>query len=188
MRALRNMAEVWACRRGGPAMEFALVAPMMLYALLASFDLTELMTANRRAEGVAASLSDIVARDALVSDDEMADLLNSAAPLLGTTRLSRQRIRITSAVVVQPRRAQVVWSDARGTLAAHRPGALITIPANIGRTATGLVIADFGGDYRPPLGSLGAATITLRHTEYRRPRVADPVGREGVDMDLDDDD
>jgi len=180
MNARRSLARFAQCRRGGPAMEFALIAPMMAFAMMASFDLVELMQANRRAEGVAAALSDVVSRDVEVSNDERDDIFAAVNPLLQPSRVTGARVRITSAVVRDPRRAEVVWSEARGGFTAHRRGALITIPRDVGRTQTGVVIVEFSGTYRPPLSMLSSAAITLRHTEYRRPRVIDPVGREGV--------
>jgi Flp pilus assembly protein TadG len=168
------------CRSGGPALEFALIAPMMAFVMMTSFDIVELMQANRRAENVAASLSDVVSRDVEVSNEEHNDIVQAIRPLLHPSRITRVRVRITSAMVRDASRAEVVWSEGVGGLRAHRQGALISVPRDVGQTQTGVVIVEFQGQYRPPLGMLANSIINLRHIEYRRPRVVDPVGREGV--------
>ncbi len=177
---MQRLVSLLRNRKGVTAIEFALIAPMMAFTMLTSFDVIEMTQANRRAEGAAAALSDVVSRDVLVSDDERDDLFDAVAPLIHPSRVTNIKIRMTSAVVREPNRAEVVWSEAEGGLSAFARGAMIAIPREIGRTQSGLVIVEIRGSYRPPLGMLSAATIALRHIEYRRPRVIDPVGREGV--------
>lgn len=165
--------------RGASAMEFALVAPMMALALLASVDVVDLLQANKRVENTAASLSDVVSRDILLTDRELADIWSAAGPLLRPTPSGNAKMRISAAEIINATQARVIWSDGNG-LGAYRRNALVTIPASVGQVQTGLIIVDTEVRYSSPLGILGGSGVTLRRTEYRRPRIVDPVAREGV--------
>lgn len=164
-------------RCGIAAMEFALVAPMILFATLGAFDLIEMMHANKRIENVAASIADVVSRDTIVTDAEMDDIIGAPRRLMTPLATTGLRIRITSATVVASNRAEVVWSEAEGGFAPHRPGSTITVPEPVGQTETGVIIVTVRYPWTPPLGIIAGGTRTIEHTEYRRPRIADPVLR-----------
>jgi len=165
--------------RGAAAMEFALVAPMMAIALLASVDIVDMMQANQRVENTAASISDVVSRDILLTDRELDDIWSAAGPLLRPTPSGDAKMRVSAAMIVNATQAKVIWSDGNG-LGAYRANTLVTIPASVGQVQTGLIIVDTQVRYASPLGILGGSGVTLRRTEYRRPRIVDPVAREGV--------
>ena len=54
-----------ADRRGLAALEFALIAPLMVLVLFGSVELTELLATNRRAENTTASVADVISRTVL---------------------------------------------------------------------------------------------------------------------------
>lgn len=166
-------------RTGLAAMEFALVAPMILFTTLGAFDLVEMMQANKRIENVAASLADVVSRDTVVMDTELAEYWAALSPLLAPMSAAGVEVRITSATVQTSNRAEVVWSESRGGLTAFEPGAMIDVPDPVGQVAAGVIIVTVRQSWTPPLGIIsGGGERTMEQTEFRRPRIADPVLRE----------
>jgi Flp pilus assembly protein TadG len=168
-------------RSAQAGVEFAIIAPAMLFSLMMSFDLVDLMQANKRVENVSASISDVISRDVIVSDDEMNDVFASIDALLFPTPVTALRVRVTSITVDNRGRATVVWSEARGGFAPRAAGAAITIPAALRVPNRGLVLAETQIRYRAPLGILSPTAWSLRQDEYRRPRIADPVMRMSED-------
>lgn len=164
-------------RSAQAGVEFAIIAPAMLFSLMLSFDLVDLMQANKRVENVSASISDVISRDVIVSDDEMSDVFASINTLFFPTPVRALKVRVTSITVDARGRATVVWSEGRGGFAARAAGATISVPAALRVPNRGLVLAETQISYRSPLGILSPGTWSLRQDEYRRPRIADPVMR-----------
>jgi Flp pilus assembly protein TadG len=168
-------------RSAQAGVEFAIIAPVMLFSLMMSFDLVDLMQANKRVENVSASISDVISRDSIVSDEEMTDIFASIDALLFPTLGTALSVRVTSITVDNRGQATVVWSEGRGGFAPRVVGAAITIPAGLLVPNCGLVLAETQISYRAPLGILSPTAWSLRQDEYRRPRVADPVLRMSED-------
>jgi Flp pilus assembly protein TadG len=164
-------------RRGIAAMEFALVSPMILFVTLGAFDLVELMHANKRVENVAASIADVVSRDIAITDAELNDIMGSTRPLMSPLSDAGMGVRLTSATVTAANRAEVVWSEAKGGLSRFNQGASIDVPEPVGETGTGVIIVTVHYSWSPPLGMITGGARTIEHSEYRRPRIADPVLR-----------
>lgn len=164
-------------RRGVAAVEFALIAPMMLAILFVSFELMDASTAVGRSETTAASLADIVSRDVIVTDEEIDDLFVAADALIFPSPPARVTLRVTSAAVDSDGRATVVWSDARG-VSPFADGASLNLPASLAAPDTGVVMVETTFAYRPPLGLFSAEPFEIRKVEYRRPRILDPVQRD----------
>lgn len=172
---------------GVAALEYALIAPMMLAVLLGAFELTDAISAARRAENVGASIADVISRDVLVSDAELADVLAAAPVLMFPSRDPAIGVRISSIEIDAGGRARVFWSEAGGGMEPLVRGEDVTLAAGLRAPETGVVMVETAYRYRPPLGLTAVRPIELRHVEYRRPRIIDPVLREGVPNSLDED-
>lgn len=161
-------------RSGVAAMEFAMIAPMMLVLVFVSFEVTDTLAANTRAETAAASIADVVSRDLLVTDEESDDILAAVPLIVSPTAASNVKARITSVFVDADGRAKVVWSEGRG-LAPLTAGAAFDLPTSLAVPNTGVVVGETTMTYATPLGLFFAGPYTFNKTEYRRSRILDPV-------------
>jgi Flp pilus assembly protein TadG len=187
-------------RKGLAAVEFALIAPMMVLLLLGSVEIVNILQTNRRAENTAASLADVVSRDTEVSDQEVAGLWAATTPLMFPDTPVGLDIRITSIRFDSTRQGRVVWSErcalmngggcgASGysQLMANAIVANSEMPSEMRVPETSVVRVETTYRYRPALGfffmeSTGALRRdglerTLRHVAYRRSRLVDPIPR-----------
>jgi hypothetical protein len=163
--------------RGLAAVEFAVIAPVMLIMLFGSIDLLDMLQANRRAQNTAASLSDVVARDTAVSNDEVAGLWAATNLLMFPNDGATLRVRVTSVRIINASTAEVVWSEARG-LDKLEPGDPVTdLPAQMMRPGSSLIWTETVLPYTSPLGFLAEGVVNLRHNAYRRSRLVDPIPR-----------
>ncbi len=165
-------------RRGLAALEFALIAPMMILVLFGSVELTELLATDRRAANTAASVADVVSRDTVVADDEIADLWTAANALMYPNSPTPLKIRISSVQVVTPTQATVLWSDGHNGHSPRAAGSPMDLPDGMMTPGTSVVVTETTYAYTPPIGVFLDLAFDLDHIEYRRPRVADPVTRE----------
>ncbi|MBL8558968.1 MAG: pilus assembly protein [Hyphomonadaceae bacterium] len=169
-RALRD-------KRGLAALEFALMAPMMVLILFGSIELTELMATNRRAENTTASLADVVSRDTVITNAELTDLWAAAGALMYPNTATPMQMRISSVQVQTATEARVLWSDGYGGYAPRAAGSTFSLPSGMMVPGTSVVVAETSYRYNPPIGVFLDLAFDLKHVEYRRPRIADPVTR-----------
>jgi Flp pilus assembly protein TadG len=165
-------------RRGLAALEFALIAPMMVLVLFGSIELTELLATNRRAENTAASIADVISRDTVVDDDELTDLWTAANALMFPNSATPLKMRVSSVQINGSSQAKVLWSDGHSGYTARAPGSNVTLPAGILVPNTSVIMTETSYHYVPPIGVFLDVAFDLNHIEYRRPRVADPVTRD----------
>ena len=174
---LRSLRRFVRDRRGLAALEFALIAPLMVTVLFGSVELTGLLNTNRRAENTSASVADIIARDTEVTNTEMSDLWSASSILMYPDASTPLKMRVSSVQVQTPTQATVLWSDGYNGYAARGVGSSVTLPSAMMITGTSVIIAETTYRYTPPIGVFLKIAMDLNHTEYRRPRVVDPVVR-----------
>jgi len=165
-------------RRGLAALEFALIAPMMIVVLFGAIELTELLATNRRAENTTASIADVISRDTTVNNAEITDLWKAASALMFPNASGPLKMRVSSIQVESASSAKVLWSEGANGYSPRSKGSAMTLPAGMMVAGTSVVIAESSYNYVPPIGVFLDIAINLDHIEYRRPRVADPVTRE----------
>jgi Flp pilus assembly protein TadG len=172
--ALRSFS---AAKSGLAALEFAIILPMMVFLLLGSVDLLDALSVNRRAENVAASLADVVARDTSVSNSEISGLWSAVNLLMYPGTDATMSERITSINITSATNAVVVWSEAHNGATPLAANSTVTLPAQMMVPGTSLIRADSVYHYRSPLNFLFSGTIDFPHTVYRRSRLVDPIPR-----------
>lgn len=163
-------------QKGLAALEFALLVPMMVLLLFGSIDLLDTMGANARAQNVAASLADVVARDTEVSNAEVSGLWSAIDTLMYPDGGATMQIRVSSVSIINASTARVIWSEGRG-MTARTANSTITLPPAMMNPGTSVVVAESVYVHTPPVGLLFASNVSMRHDAYRRSRLVDPIPR-----------
>lgn len=162
-------------RSGVAAVEFALMAPLMVVMLFGIVEVSELLNANRRVENVAASFADVVARDTIVDNDDMDDLWAAVEPLMYPEEDGPLKARVTSVLITSPTEARVGWSEGYNGKAGLVVGSAFSLPGDLMTPNTSVIVAEIDYDYAPAINVVLGGAMRLSHTEYRRPRVVDPI-------------
>lgn len=177
MRRLRQrLRRFSAAKKGLAALEFAIIAPMMIFLLFGSVDLIDVLGANKRAQNAAASIADVVARDTEVSNAEIAGLWEALDILMFPNAGQSMQMRVTSVRIVNSSTARVVWSEGRG-MTPRTTNSTVSLPGAMMTPGTSVIMTESEFPYETPLGFLIAAPTTLRHEAYRRSRLVDPIPR-----------
>lgn len=176
MTLLRTLRRFGGAKKGLAAIEFAIIAPMMIFALFGSVDLLDLLGANKRAQNVAASLSDVVARDTEISDSEVTGLWSAIDVLMFPDNASTMNVRVTSVSIVSATSATVVWSEGHN-MSARATDSAVTLPSAMMLPGTSIIMTEVSYPYTPPLHFLLAGPVTIDYTSYRRSRLVDPIPR-----------
>jgi Flp pilus assembly protein TadG len=174
----RMLRRFGASEKGIAAVEFAILAPMMIFLLFGSVELIEVLNTNKRAQNAAASLADVVARDTEVSTAEINALWSAIDVLMFPDDGATMEMRVTSIRIVDAATARVVWSEGRG-MTARTANSVVTLPAGMMRPGTSVIMAESSYPYESPLGFVIDGTMDLEHVAYRRSRLVDPIPRVG---------
>ncbi len=165
----RGIQGIWYNEKGVSAVEFALIAPLMMLIYFGSIELSLLMRADRRVTSTASSLGDLTARLTTASDADMQELYAAAAVLMQPHPADTARLRITSVVDTGDGETRVDWSDGFN-ITPYSENALITVPAGLVPTPGSVIVAEVEFEYESPVGLVLSTTQTLKDVFYLRPR------------------
>jgi Flp pilus assembly protein TadG len=177
MRALANFIRGFRSdRRGVSAVEFALIAPVLIVFYFGIAELTQAMMASRRTSHVASSIGDLVAQDDTITNAEMTDIFNIGGIVMapfptGTLKMRVSQITSNSANVVK-----VAWSDASNNTPLT-VGTTVTPPSGIISASQSVIQAEVSYTYDSPVDYIMPAPVTFTKIYYLRPRRTDSVTR-----------
>jgi len=156
-------------QRGVSAIEFALIAPVMIAMLLGSIEINLLLTADRKVTQTASAIADLVAQDDVITDDEIDDIFLAASTILTPYSVDPLQMRITSIKMDADGEVTVVWSEGHG-IGGRAPGSTISTPSGILQPDTSIIMSEVSYDYDSVVGSFLNTSISLEDTFYLRPR------------------
>lgn len=163
--------------RGLSAVEFALIAPVMILLYLGAVDLSLALSIDRKVTSAASALADLVAQDDVITDDEMTDILNAGAVILAPFDTTPLQLRVTSVMMDSGGDVEVQWSDARGR-APYSEGDSITVPSGVLQPNRSIIMVEVAYRHETLFNELGMARFNLDEAFYLRPRRSIVVSRE----------
>lgn len=172
----RGIQGIWYNEKGVSAVEFALIAPLMILIYFGSIELSLLMRADRRVTSTASSLGDLTARLSTASDADMQELYAAATVLMQPYPANTSRMRITSVVDTGDGTTRVDWSDGFN-MTPYTKGALITVPAGLVPTPGSVIVSEVEFEYESTIGLVLDTSRTLKDVFYLRPRRVTSIAR-----------
>lgn len=172
----RGIQGLWYNEKGVSAVEFALIAPVMVLIYFGCIELSLLMRADRRVTSTASSLGDLTARLVTAQDSDMQELYNAANVLMQPYTAQAARMRITSVVDNGDGITRVGWSDGFN-ITPYTKDAVITVPAGLVASPGSVIVSEVEFEYESPLGLVLSTPQTLKDTFYLRPRRVTVINR-----------
>jgi len=162
-------------QEGLAAIEFALIAPVMIMMFYGAVELSTAVDCNSRVDHVAYTVADLVAQATTVSTTDTSNIFNCAGAILYPYTSANAKITVSSLTYDTTGKVTVAWSDPLNTSALTSP------PANF---PTGLMSKDSSGNiiagsviysevtytYSPPVSYFLGGSITLKNSFYAKPR------------------
>ena len=119
---IRLLARFGADRRGGAALEFALIAPVMVTLYFGAVEFSQAFLAQRKADHVASAVGDLVARARTVSTGDLSDYFTIGSQIMAPFPSGGLGIRVTSLTEGASGAPTVSWSRGYGSMAARTVG------------------------------------------------------------------
>lgn len=162
---------------GISAIEFALVAPLLALLYFGCIELSLMMQTDRRVTSAASTMGDLVARAAVMSDNDIADVFQASRMIFEPSPIDNARLRVSS-LVEEDGSVTVDWSDANDNWTPHAEGTPMTVPDNLIPAGGSVIFAEVEYDYTSDIGYIIDNTRILKDEFYLRPRRVNLVARQ----------
>ena len=162
-------------KRGVAAVEFALVAPVLILLYTGLAELTLAMMAERQAAHSASVVGDLVAQSGAVTTTQVSDIFNVGTSIMKPFPAATLAFRVTSVKADANGVPKVVWSLGHG-LGALTAGATVSgFPVNLLAAGESVIEADVAYTYTSPIMQVLPAPITYSDSFYLKPRRSSEV-------------
>jgi Flp pilus assembly protein TadG len=168
-------------QRGVAAIEFALLAPILIVIYFGLAELSQALMASRRVSHVASVVGDLVSQSDTTTSSQITDILAISQSLLSPLPTTNLGVRLSSVTVNNSNTPIVDWSKGSG-LTPYSKGATVALPKSPSNSAVpfiasgqSVVIAEVQYPWTPPTGDFIKVSKTLSDTAYFLPRLGTPV-------------
>jgi len=162
-------------RQGVSAVEFALIAPIMIGFYFGLAEFCQGYMAQKRMSHTTAAISDLVAQTDVVTVDEVEDILAIGSLIMKPFPTTGLKMRISSVTRDANGVAKVDWS--RGSaMAPLGTNSTVIVPVTMIANGESVVMAETTYDYTSPIGYLMPGITNFSSKFYSRPRRVDRVG------------
>lgn len=154
-------------RRGLAAVEFALIAPVMVIMFFGATELSSAVDCNSRVSRVSSTVADLVAQETTVSSTDTGNDFSAANAILYPYASSNARIIVTSLVADSTGKVTVAWSDAQNTSPRSAPPS--NIPTGILPANSSVIYAEVTYAFTSAVPYL-LGSVNLTSSFYSKPR------------------
>lgn len=161
-------------RRGVSAIEFALIAPVMIVMFFGIAELGQGIYAQRRAEHVSSSIGDLAAQAGAITNADMSNIFDAGTQVMAPLSTTTLGMRITCVTTDGNSIPKVTWSDARGgSLSANTVGSTYTMPSGLVTAPNQVfVVSEANYRYTSPIGYVLPNGLTFNDKQYFSPRLS----------------
>ncbi len=168
-------------RRGVSAVEFAIIAPVMIGLYLGCVEISDGVAADRKVSLVVDALANLSSSSpgTTISTANMSDILNAASSIIAPYSAANLKATVSCLKIDINGAVTVAWSAATANGTARAAGSAVTIPAALIPPATSLpaslLFSEASYAYTPAVGYTISGTLTLSDKMYMAPRVSAPT-------------
>ncbi len=155
-------------RSGATAVEFALIAPLLIAIYFGAVELSSGFAVNRQVSLVTSTAASLIAKQSAITTAQMSDYLSASTAIMSP--YSDSGIKITvSCLSVASGQGTVSWSATlNGT--ARAAGSTVTVPSAVSGESK-LVLSEVSYPYTPVVGYYLVGGLTLSGTVYSTVRL-----------------
>ena len=160
------------------AVEFALIAPIMITMYFGVTELSDGYTAKGKVTVVASTAADLAAQETAICNAEMNDVFAALNAIMFPYPMNNIKITITSLIDTGNNTVKVAWSDGLN-VTPRAVNAIVPIPAGLVTNGGGgsVILTEVTYMYASPAGKLIYGQIPLTDKFYLAPRRTAQIAR-----------
>lgn len=178
MRKLPLARRFAAATAGVAALEFALIAPILIIFYFGMAEICQLMMAQRKVSHSAAAVADLVTQVAQVNDADLGDIYTAGRMIMSPFPTGSYGVRLTSVKLNSTGAPRVIWSTVHGS--GYSPlstCAAVTLKTPLSEPGESVVVAESRYSFVSPVGYILPNASNLTHRAELRPRRTDEVAK-----------
>jgi Flp pilus assembly protein TadG len=168
-------------RTGVGAIEFAILAPVLLLLYLGALETTLALSAAKRASRASGSIADIVTQQSSVNKSFLATMPSAAGAIFAPFDSSGLTLKITGITIDSSSKATVAWSWAQNGTTPYSSGTAVSdVPTDMNKASSFLVRTELAIPYTlftfgPSFLPSGTNTITIARKYFYRQRTGTSI-------------
>ncbi|WP_313526568.1 TadE/TadG family type IV pilus assembly protein [Shinella sp.] len=166
-------------RRGVGAIEFAIVAPLLIMAYVSAFEISVAVTVSRKINRASATVSDLLTQNQTTNKATLDTMKTVTKTVIAPFSQDGYSLKITGIAVAADGKATVAWSRDQNEQRPYATGLVVTLPSTLEAKSTFIVRTELTVPYTllsmmPSLAS-SFNKINLSKTSYFRQRTGDKI-------------
>jgi Flp pilus assembly protein TadG len=173
---LRRGLRIARDQRGVSAVEFALIAPMMIGLYLGCAEVSDGVGADRKVSLISATLANLSAQVTTISASDMTNIFDASTAIISPYNASKLKMTVSCIVIDASKVAKVKWSATRnGTTQPIGVYAFTSTNSALAVANSTLILSEASYDYKPTVGYTITGTLTLSDKMFMSPRITAPT-------------
>jgi Flp pilus assembly protein TadG len=170
------LARIARDRRGVSAVEFALVAPLMVGLYLGCAEISDGVATDRKVSLITAAIANLAAQTTSITSTQMDNIINASTAIIYPYSASNLKITLSCLNIDANKNVTVTWSRIQnGGVAGNAPA----FPSALLVANTQLIYSRVSYAYKPTIGYTITGTLTLSDQIYMMPRITAPSYNDG---------
>lgn len=161
-------------RRGVSAVEFALLAPIMIAFYFGLAEFCQGFMAQKRMGHASAMVADLVSQTDIITPAQLDDVFEIGGLIMKPFSATPLKLRVSQLTRDNNGVVKVVWSRGK-SWTARVTGSTVTIPAGLIDNGESIIFSEATYDYDLPVDYLMPTITRFSHTYYLRPRLTEQV-------------
>jgi len=179
----RSMRALLFGKDGVAAIEFAMVAPLMLLLFVGSVEFSQALTVDRRVSQIASSTADLVAREKSITTADMEGIMEIIDHLMSPYDNSRLRVTLLNvySAINDASNVKVCWSyNHNGGANTYSENQSYSLPSGILGKGSSAIVAEVVYDYQPLIFNMFIESVfRMEEKFYLKPRLSNSVEYNG---------
>ena len=171
-RISRRITKLARDKRGVSAVEFALLAPVMIGLYFGCAEVATGVGTDRKVSLISAALANLTAQATTISATDMSNILDASAAIISPYDATKLKMTVTCIKIDANKVSTVKWSVTRGGTANT---GTITVPTALAVANSTLILSQASYAYTPTVGYTISGTLTLSDQMYMTPRISPPT-------------
>lgn len=161
-------------KRGVSAVEFAMLAPVMIAMYFGLAEFCQGFMAQKRMGHATSMVADLIAQRDVMTGAQIDDIFKVGTLIMKPFSATPLKMRVSSVTRGTDGVAKVDWSRGSG-LTARTTGSTVTVPSGMIANGETVVMSEATYDYDSPVDYMMPAITKFSQTFYLRPRSVDKI-------------